>query len=148
VSRFAGPLAVIGVVVLSVAFASRNGAERVMLDFGLFVLYGVPVTLVAFVCLFLGMLVMLGAGIQSDLKVRSILRQRLAEEDGEELDLVDQSQRDLFLHAPPPERGESHGSHSVRQDILEPPSAQPPDPVARPAEHPVWRDMEHGDPMD
>ncbi|MNC96257.1 hypothetical protein D3C83_135850 [compost metagenome] len=44
------------------------------------------------------MVVMLVAGIHSDLKVRRILRERLAEEDREEKErlAVDRSQRDLF----------------------------------------------------
>ena len=47
--------------------------------------------------LILGMLIMLVAGIQSDLKVRRILRERLAEEDREERARVDdRSQHDLF----------------------------------------------------
>ncbi len=183
-SRLAGPFGVIAVVILAVAFASQNGAERVTLDLGLFVLYGVPVTLVAFGGLFVGMLVMLGAGIQSDLKVRAILRHRLAEEDADEPELVDHSQRDLFLHAPPvapveapveaPEEApvERLVSPSVEPAPVEPtesdmppepwlsdapslvdlaPPPEPPTPLDRPAKspgHPVWRDMEHGDPMD
>jgi uncharacterized integral membrane protein len=102
VSRFAGPVAVIGVVILAIAFAAQNGSERVTLNLGIVVLYGVPVTMVAFGGLFIGMLAMLGAGIQSDLKVRAILRQRFAEENPEEPEVIDHSQRDLFLHAPPP----------------------------------------------
>lgn len=100
-SRFAGPLSVIGIVILAILFAAQNGMERVTLDLGLFVLYGVPVTIVAFGGFFLGMLVILGAGFQADLKVRSILRQRLAEETTAEIELGDHAQRDLFLHAPP-----------------------------------------------
>jgi hypothetical protein len=43
------------------------------------------------------MVVMLVAGINSDLKVRRILRERLAEEDREEkARAVDRSQHDLF----------------------------------------------------
>lgn len=169
-SRLAGPFGVIAVVILAVAFASQNGSERVTLDFGFFVFYGVPVTLVAFGGLFLGMLVMLGAGIQSDLKVRSILRDRLAAADADEPDLVDHSQRDLFLHAPPVEPTQPKSVETVPASepwLPEPPATEPPsiddlapspesaprpeDPPAEPggpAAHPAWRDMEHGDPMD
>jgi hypothetical protein len=60
-------------------------------------LYGVPLTVVAFGSVITGMVVMLVAGIRTDLKVRSILRARLAEEDREErARVVDQSQQDLF----------------------------------------------------
>tara|TARA_B100000029_G_C17000778_1_gene751105 strand:- start:316 stop:552 length:237 start_codon:yes stop_codon:yes gene_type:complete len=64
---------------------------------GFVTLLGVPLTVVVFVAVILGMVVMLGAGVQSDLKVRRILRARLVEEDREERErAVDQSQQDLF----------------------------------------------------
>jgi hypothetical protein len=57
----------------------------------------VPLTVVAFGGLVVGMLIMLGAGIRSDLKVRRILRARLAEEGRDEGRMfVDNSQQDLF----------------------------------------------------
>ncbi len=99
-TRFAGTVGVLLVLVLSMAFAAANSAQRVTIDLGLFVLVRVPVTWVAFGGLFTGMFVMLVAGIHSDLRVRRILRERLAEEDREERDLVDDHQRELF---PPPE---------------------------------------------
>ena len=78
-------------------FAALNGDQRVTLRFGLATLYRVPVTAVVFGALILGVVVMLVAGIHSDLKVRRILRERLAEEDREEkARAVDRSQRDLF----------------------------------------------------
>ena len=96
-SRFAGPAGVLVVLALSMAFAALNGGQRVTLRLGVVTLYGVPVTAVAFGALILGMVVMLVAGIHSDLKVRRILRERLAEEDREEkARAVDRSQRDLF----------------------------------------------------
>jgi uncharacterized integral membrane protein len=79
------------------AFAALNGDQRVTLRFGVATLYRVPVTAVVFGALILGVVVMLVAGIHSDLKVRRILRERLAEEDREEkARAVDRSQRDLF----------------------------------------------------
>ena len=39
---------------------------------------------------------MLAAGVHSDLKVRTILRQRLEDEDREERELIDRTQQDLF----------------------------------------------------
>tara|TARA_B100001123_G_scaffold12171_2_gene14337 strand:+ start:213 stop:524 length:312 start_codon:yes stop_codon:yes gene_type:complete len=97
VSRFAGPAGVLVVLSLSMVFAALNGDQRVTLRFGLATLYRVPVTAVVFGALILGVVVMLVAGIHSDLKVRRILRERLAEEDREEkARAVDRSQRDLF----------------------------------------------------
>ncbi len=96
-SRFAGPAGVLVVLSLSMVFAALNGDQRVTLRFGLATLYRVPVTAVVFGALILGVVVMLVAGIHSDLKVRRILRERLAEEDREEkARAVDRSQRDLF----------------------------------------------------
>ncbi|HCR03578.1 MAG TPA: hypothetical protein DIU18_00150, partial [Gemmatimonadetes bacterium] len=88
---------VLVVLSLSMVFAALNGDQRVTLRFGLATLYRVPVTAVVFGALILGVVVMLVAGIHSDLKVRRILRERLAEEDREEkARAVDRSQRDLF----------------------------------------------------
>ena len=78
-------------------FASFNSSHRVTIRLGIITLFGVPLTVVVFGAVILGMLVMLGAGVQSDLKVRRILRARLVEEDREERErAVDQSQQDLF----------------------------------------------------
>ena len=96
-----GVLAVLG---LSVGFASLNGTQRVTLRLGLATFYGVPLTVVAFGGLLAGMVIMLVAGIRSDLKVRRILRERLAEEG--RLDMgrfVDQAQQELFDGEKPPE---------------------------------------------
>ncbi|RMH18010.1 MAG: DUF1049 domain-containing protein [Gemmatimonadetes bacterium] len=95
-TRFLGPVGVLTVVALAVLFSVLNGGQRVTLDFGLFVLYRVPVTLVAVGGLFLGMVVMFLAGIHTDLKVRAILRRRLADESAEERARIDRMQRDLF----------------------------------------------------
>jgi len=79
------------------AFAALNGGQRVTLRLGFATIYQIPLTVVAFGALILGMLVMLVAGIHSDLKVRRILRDRLAAEDLEErARFVDRSQQDLF----------------------------------------------------
>jgi heme exporter protein D len=65
----------------------------------------VPLTAVAFASVIAGMIVMLIAGVRSDLKVRKVLRARLAEEDREERErFADTTQQDLF----PPDH-ESHG---------------------------------------
>ncbi|MBW3534636.1 MAG: DUF1049 domain-containing protein [Gemmatimonadetes bacterium] len=97
-SRWAGAAGVLAVLVLSMAFAAFNGGQRVTLRLGFLTLYRVPLTVVAFGALILGMLVMLVASVHTDLRVRRILRERLAEEDREERAraAVDRNQRDLF----------------------------------------------------
>lgn len=96
-SRFVGAAGVLVVLALSMAFAALNGGQRVTLRLGMATLYRVPLTAVAFGALILGMVVMLVAGIHSDLKVRRILRERLAEEAREEkAHMIDRSQHDLF----------------------------------------------------
>lgn len=96
-SRLGGALGLLAVLALSVGFSSLNGAQRVTLRLGFATFYGVPLTVVAFGGMVLGMVIMLGASIHSDLKVRRILRERLAEEGVRERDrFVDQSQQELF----------------------------------------------------
>ena len=102
--RLPAALGILVVMALSVGFASLNGMQRVTVRLGLFTLYGVPLTVVAFTALLTGMVIMLVAGIHSDLKVRRILRNRLAEEGRRDLGrFVDQSQQDLFEGEKPPE---------------------------------------------
>jgi uncharacterized integral membrane protein len=97
VSRLPGLLGVALVLVVSMGFAYLNGGQRVTVKLGLVTLYGVPLTTVAFGGLLTGMIIMLGASVHSDLKVRRILRARLAEEDREErARFVDRDQKDLF----------------------------------------------------
>lgn len=90
----------VGIVVLlvsSLAFAYLNSGHRVTLRLGIATFYNVPLTVVVFGSVIAGMVVMLVAGIRSDLKVRRVLRVRLAEEDREERErFVDLSQQDLF----------------------------------------------------
>jgi uncharacterized integral membrane protein len=97
VSRLTSLIGALVVMILSIAFASANGGQRVTLRLGFITLYGVPLTVVAFGGMVVGMVIMLGASIHSDLKVRRILRARLAEEGRQETQrFVDQSQQDLF----------------------------------------------------
>lgn len=97
-SRLGGVIGILLVLVASMGFAALNGGQRVTLRLGIATLYRVPLTAVAFGALILGMVVMLIAGIHSDLRVRKILRQRLADEDREERAriFVDHSQTNLF----------------------------------------------------
>lgn len=96
-SRLLTGLGVLAIVVTSLGFAYFNSGQRVTLRLGFATLYGVPLTVVAFGSIIAGMVVMLGAGIRSDMKVRRILRARLEEEGREERDrFIDQSQQDLF----------------------------------------------------
>ncbi|HAY76362.1 MAG TPA: hypothetical protein DCY33_00880 [Gemmatimonadetes bacterium] len=95
--RLLGWASVAILVGTSIMFASLNSSHRVTLRLGFVTLLGVPLTVVVFGAVIMGMVVMLGAGVQSDLKVRRILRARLVEEDREErARAVDQSQQDLF----------------------------------------------------
>jgi uncharacterized integral membrane protein len=98
VNRLLVVLGVVVVLVLSMGFAALNAGQRVTLRLGFLTVYRVPMTVVAFGALVLGMVVMLVAGVYSDLRVRRILRERLAEEDREERAriFVDERQRDLF----------------------------------------------------
>lgn len=89
--------ATVAAVALAMGFASLNSGQRVTVRLGLVTLYGIPLTVVAFASLLLGMVVMLVAGIRSDLKVRRILRARLEAEDLEERSrFIDRDQQDLF----------------------------------------------------
>ncbi|MDT8367855.1 MAG: lipopolysaccharide assembly protein LapA domain-containing protein [Longimicrobiales bacterium] len=92
-----------GILLLSMIFAALNGGQRVTLRLGFATLYQVPLTVVVFVSLMLGMVAMLVAGITSDLRVRKILRERLAEERDEEHArlLVDRHQTSLFQEEDP-----------------------------------------------
>ena len=107
--RFIGPLGVVFVLVVSILFAALNGSQRVTLNLGVTVLYGVPLTLVGFTGLFMGMVVMLVAGVRSDLRVRALLRQRLEDEDHEERALIDRTQHDLFSSLPREDGGDGDG---------------------------------------
>lgn len=91
-------LGILAVLVSSMAFAGLNGGQRVTLRLGVATFYRVPLSVVAFGALILGMVVMLVVGIASDLRVRRILRDRLAEEDREERArlFVDRAQTSLF----------------------------------------------------
>jgi uncharacterized integral membrane protein len=103
VNRLVGGAGILLVVALSMGFAALNGNQRVTLRLGVTTFYGVPLTVVAFGALLTGMLIMLVAGIHSDLKVRRILRDRLAQEGLQDRGrFVDQSQQDLFEGGAPP----------------------------------------------
>ena len=96
-TRLLGVAGVLAALGLAMGFASLNSNQRVTLRLGFATLYGVPLTVVAFSGLLLGMLVMLVAGVRSDLKVRRILRARLEAEGLEEQNrFVDRDQQDLF----------------------------------------------------
>jgi len=97
-SRLAGVSGILVVLLFVILFSRWNSSATVTLDLGIRSFYRVPITYVAFGSLFLGMLVMLVAGIHADLKVRKFLRERLAEEDWQERSRIDLSQQDLFLH--------------------------------------------------
>lgn len=95
-SKLTGIVSVVFVLLLAMWFAASNAGHRVTLDLGFMTLYQVPVTLVAFSGLLVGMLVMFATGIHTDLKVRQILRERLSEESQQEQSTIDRNQQDLF----------------------------------------------------
>lgn len=95
-SRIVGAAGVLVVLMMAMIFAALNGHQRVTLDLGLVTLYRVPVTVVAFGGLFAGMVIMLITGLHTDLRVRRILRDRLAQEFRAEQDRLDVHQQDLF----------------------------------------------------
>lgn len=99
-SRLLSALGILVILVLSMGFASLNSGQRVTLNLGFAEFYQVPLTVVAFGSLIVGMFVMLVAGVRSDLKVRRILTARLMEEDLEERErFIDRDQQDLFEEA-------------------------------------------------
>ena len=114
--RFIGPLGVVSVLVVSILFAALNGVQRVTLNLGVAVLYRVPLTLVGFTGLFMGMVVMLVAGVRSDLRVRALHRQRLEDEDREERALIDRTQQDLFSPSPLEDGGDGSGDGDRHRD--------------------------------
>lgn len=81
-SRLAGWLGLALVVVLGVGFAMVNAGSEVAIDLGIVTLSSVPVTFVAFGGMVVGMGVVLVAGINADLKVRRLLRERHLEDSG------------------------------------------------------------------
>jgi hypothetical protein len=95
-SRFLGILSVLAVVLLAMGLAVANAGHRATLDLGLFTLYRVPVTLIASAGLMVGMVVMFATQISTDLRVRQILRERLADEAEKEQRWIDKNQQDLF----------------------------------------------------
>lgn len=100
-SRLFGGLGILVVAALAMGFAALNSGQRVTLRLGIVTFYGVPLTVIAFTSVIAGMVVMLVAGVRSDLRVRSILRARLAEEAREEqARFVDRAQQDLFQPVP------------------------------------------------
>ena len=95
-TRLLGVLALLCGLLAAMVFAALNGGHRVTLDLWIVTFYRVPVAFVAFGSLFAGMLVMLLAGIHTDLKVRRILKGRLEDEAREERERIDRNQQDLF----------------------------------------------------
>ncbi len=94
-SRWLALAGVAAFVALVIWFTALNGDQRVTLDLGFAEFYRFPVTMIAFAALLAGMLVMLLAGLHTDLRVRKILRDRLIEETRADVG-ADLTQRDLF----------------------------------------------------
>lgn len=65
-----------GITLLAAIFAFMNNREAVAVDFGLFVLYQVPLVWLIFFAFLLGMVTMFVIGLQQDRKIRQLLRER------------------------------------------------------------------------
>ena len=100
---------------LSAVFAAKNGARLVTVDLGVATVQRVPLPVVVFVAVLLGMIAMLAAGLHSDLKVRGILKQRLNDEDRREREWRDRNQQDLF-------QSEAPSTESDDASVIEEPS--------------------------
>ncbi len=74
--RFYGLAGLAVVILAGVAFARGNAGREVAINLGIVTLDSVPVTFVAFGGMVVGMAVVLVAGINADLKVRKLLRER------------------------------------------------------------------------
>jgi uncharacterized integral membrane protein len=123
-SRLTGIGSVLLILLLAMGFAAANAGNRATLELGIVTLYQVPVTLVAFSGLIVGMLAMFATGIHTDLKVRQILRERLSQESKEEQSSIDRNQQDLF-------------SEDTGEIVESPAALVDPDPV--PAQEPESR---------
>jgi hypothetical protein len=135
-SRLVGILTAVSVVVVAMVFAALNAGNLVTINLGFLTLHRAPVALVAFGGLFTGMVVMFATGVHTDLKVRRILRERLAQESKEEQMWIDRNQQDLFDHQP--ELTEGPGGGEVEEPGPEPPKEastwRRPDPASEPPE--------------
>lgn len=100
-SRLPGVLGIVAVLLAVMVFARLNGGEVATVNVGVATFQNVPITFVLFAGLVLGMLVMLLAGLHADLKVRRLLRERLAEEERgrpERRQPVEEPRVDPFQH--------------------------------------------------
>ncbi len=82
-NRFVSGIGLALLVVLAVGFARANAGIEVTIDLWIVTLRRVPVTFVAFGGMVVGMGVVLVAGINADLKVRRLLRERHLEDSRE-----------------------------------------------------------------
>lgn len=96
--RIGSVAGVLLILTLSMGFAALNAGQLITLRLGFTTLYGVSLSTTVFAALILGMVVMLLVGLRSDLRVRRILLERLADEDRDERAriFVDRNQTNLF----------------------------------------------------
>lgn len=85
------------VAAVALALTTLNSGQSVTLRLGFLTLRGIPVSAVAFGGFVAGMIVILVAGVFSDLRVRRILQARLVEDTEREREaMVDHRQKELF----------------------------------------------------
>lgn len=142
--RLPGLLGLLLVLLLAFGLAWLNGGQRVTLRLGIATLYRVPLTVVIFGSLIVGMTIVMVAGIRADIRVRRILREKLREEGEEERAriFVDRAQQDLFEASGSPITRDVRGTDSpsdrgggARGDVVVPVAdLAPDDHAARTAE--------------
>jgi len=96
--RLPGLLGLLLVLLLAFGLAWLNGGQRVTLRLGIATFYRVPLIVVIFGSLIVGMTIVMVAGIRGDVRVRRILREKLEREGDEERAriFIDRAQQDLF----------------------------------------------------
>ena len=93
--KFLGPLGALGLLTLVVFVSVLNDFQKVSINLGFVTFYRVPITVLAVVGFVLGMLLMILVGVESDLKIRSILRERFRDESREEDESVKKKSGEL-----------------------------------------------------
>lgn len=119
-SRFLGVLGILVILVGVMVFARLNGAESATVELGVATFQDVPITFVLFAGLILGMVVMLLAGLHADLKVRRLLRQRLADDEAARAGRGASAERPVPKESAEPLRDSGNGRDDRPEDLTVP----------------------------